>query len=144
MAEKGVSNPLNSPWIQPCAEGRRVWEWCRVPQAYSQLNCSCYSYPSKPRLQYSIIFSMLHIYDIFKWLLKQFTQPIRQPGVWAYTCTSYVLYAYLYCIYALVGGAISIRNPYICAVHRSVPTNRMLSSTGPLSVQWKCSYRLQN
>ena len=32
-------------------------------------------------------------------------------------CTIYVLYAYLYCIYALVGGAISIRDPYICAVH---------------------------
>ena len=32
-----------------------------------------------------------------------------------FTCTSYVLYAYLYCVYALVGGAISIRDPYICA-----------------------------
>ena len=31
------------------------------------------------------------------------------------TCTSYVLCAYLYCVYALVGGAISIRDPYICA-----------------------------
>ena len=31
---------------------------------------------------------------------------------------SYVLYAYLYCVYALVGGAISIRDPYICAVLR--------------------------
>ena len=39
------------------------------------------------------------------------------------TCTSYVLYAYLYCVYALVGGAISIRDPYICAIHESVPTN---------------------
>ena len=28
----------------------------------------------------------------------------------------YVLNAYLYCVYALVGGAISIRDPYICAV----------------------------
>ena len=50
-------------------------------------------------------------------------------------CTSYVLYAYLYCVYALVGGAISIRDPYICAVHETVPTNRTLPSTGPLSVQ---------
>ena len=41
----------------------------------------------------------------------------------------------LYCVYALVGGVISIRDPYICAVHQSVPTNRTLSSTGPLSVQ---------
>ena len=41
----------------------------------------------------------------------------------------------LYCVYALVGGAISIRDPYICAIHESVPTNRTLSSTGPLSVQ---------
>ena len=51
------------------------------------------------------------------------------------TCTSYVLYAYLYCVYALVGGAISIRDPYICAVHESVPTNRTLSSIGTLSVE---------
>ena len=48
------------------------------------------------------------------------------------TCTSY---AYLYCVYALVGGAIKICDPYICAVHESVPTNRTLSSTGPFSVQ---------
>ena len=31
-------------------------------------------------------------------------------------CTSYVLKAYLYCVYALVGRVISIRDPYICAV----------------------------
>ena len=30
----------------------------------------------------------------------------------------YVLYAYLYCVYVLVGGAISIRDPYIRAVSR--------------------------
>ena len=35
----------------------------------------------------------------------------------------YVLYAYLYYVYALVGGAISIRDPYICAVLR-VCSNR--------------------
>ena len=69
---------------------------------------------------------------------------IQQQCVWPHTCTSYVLYAYLYCVYALVGGAISIRDPYICAIHESVPTNRTLSSTGSLSVQWKHSYRLQN
>ena len=34
------------------------------------------------------------------------------------TCTSYVLNAYLYCVYVLAGGAISIRDPYICAVSR--------------------------
>ena len=51
------------------------------------------------------------------------------------TCTSYVLYTYLYCVYVLVGGVISICDPYICAVHMSVQTNCMLSSTGPLSVQ---------
>ena len=43
--------------------------------------------------------------------------------------------AYLYSVVALVGGAISIRDPYICAVHESVPTNHTLSSTGPLFVQ---------
>ena len=31
---------------------------------------------------------------------------------------SYVLNAYLNCVYALVGGVISIRDPYICAVSR--------------------------
>ena len=36
-----------------------------------------------------------------------------------FKCFSFfVLYAYLYCVYALVGGAISIRDPYICAVSR--------------------------
>ena len=30
------------------------------------------------------------------------------------TCTSYVLYTYLYCIYALVSRAINIRDPYSC------------------------------
>ena len=30
--------------------------------------------------------------------------------------------AYLYCVYALVGGAISIRDLYISAVHESVRT----------------------
>ena len=34
----------------------------------------------------------------------------------------------LYCVYALVGRAISIRDPYICAVHQCGPTNHMLSS----------------
>ena len=52
-----------------------------------------------------------------------------------YTYTSYVLCAYLYCVYVLVGGAISIRDPYICAVHESVPMNHTLSSTDLLSVQ---------
>ena len=50
-------------------------------------------------------------------------------------CTSYVLCAYLYCVYVLVGGAISIRDLYIWAIHESVPMNCTLSSTGPLSVQ---------
>ena len=45
----------------------------------------------------------------------------------------------LYCVYALVGEAISILDPYICAVHQSVPTNLTLSSTGPLFVSFKTS-----
>ena len=103
---------------------------------YSQLNCSCYSYPSKPRFTVVTVF-WLHIYGISKWLLMQLTHTHTatarvSPHVHS-TCTNYVLYAYLYCIYALVGGAISIRDPYICAVHES--TNRMLSSTGLLSVK---------
>ena len=99
---------------------------------YSQLNCSCYS------LQW--VFG-LHIYGISKWLLTQLTHALTATAhVSPYmhsTCTSYVLCAYLYCVYALVGGTIiiSIRDAYICAVHESVPTNRTLSSTGPLSVQ---------
>ena len=40
-----------------------------------------------------------------------------------------------HCIYVLVSGAISIRDPYICAIHESVPTNCMLSSIGQLSVE---------
>ena len=48
--------------------------------------------------------------------IRRYTSPYtyirRQP----HTCTSYVLYAYLYCIYVLVGRAINIRDPYICAV----------------------------
>ena len=40
----------------------------------------------------------------------------QQHRVWPHTSTSYVLNAYLYCVYVLVGGAISIRDPYICAV----------------------------
>ena len=52
------------------------------------------------------------------------------------TCAPVMYYTpILYHVYALVGGAISIRDLYICAVHESVPTNRTLSSTGPLSVQ---------
>ena len=31
------------------------------------------------------------------------------------TCTSCVIYTYLYCVYVLVGEAISTRDPYICA-----------------------------
>ena len=89
---------------------------------YSQLNCSCYSYPSKYRLQG---FFRLHIYVISKWLLTQLTHALTaiaaiarvSPYVHS-TCTSYVLNAYLYCVYALVGGAISTRDPYICAVSR--------------------------
>ena len=49
---------------------------------------------------------------------RRYTRPYtyirRQP----YTCTNYVLYAYLYCIYPLVDGAISIRDPYIRAILR--------------------------
>ena len=35
-----------------------------------------------------------------------------------HTCTNYVLYAYLYCVHALVGGVISIRDHYFCAILR--------------------------
>ena len=52
------------------------------------------------------------------------------------------LNAYLYCVNALVGGAISIRVRISVPFHGSVPTNRKLSSTGPLSVQLKRRYRL--
>ena len=83
------------------------------PSIYSQLNSSCYSYT---------VFFRLHIYVISKWLLTQLTHALTAiAGVSPYvhsTCTSYVLNAYLYCIYALVGGAISIRDPYICAISR--------------------------
>ena len=41
---------------------------------YSQLNCSSYSYPSKPRLQ---CFFRLHIYDISKWLNTTATARVK-------------------------------------------------------------------
>ena len=47
----------------------------------------------------------------------------------------FVLCAYLYCVYALAGEAISIRDRISVPFHESVPKNRTLSSTGPLSVQ---------
>ena len=43
---------------------------------------------------------------------------ITATPAWPHKCTWYVLNAYLYCVYALVGGAISIRDPYIYAVSR--------------------------
>ena len=94
---------------------------------YSQLNYSCYSYPSEPRLQYF----RLHIYGISKWLLTQLTHTHTattcvSPHMHS-MCTSYVLYTYLYGVYVPVGGAVSIRDPYICAIHESVPTNYTLS-----------------
>ena len=72
-------------------------------------------------IDYSVFFR-LHIYVISKWLLTQLTHALTaiarvSPYVHS-TCTSYVLNAYLYCVYELVGGAISIRDPYICAVLR--------------------------
>ena len=51
-------------------------------------------------------------------------------------CTSYVLYPYLYCVYALVGGAISIHDPHICAISRVYANeSHAVFHTGPLSVQ---------
>ena len=101
----------------------------------SQLNCS-YSYPSsKPRLVVTVF--RLHIMAC----LSGFNATYTRPYVYGCTMSSHlralVMYytPILYCVYALVGGAISIRDPYICAVHQSVPTSRTLSSTGPLSVQ---------
>ena len=80
----------------------------------------------------------LYIYGFSKWLLTQLTHA-HTATVRSHvhsTCSARALVMhYLYCVYALVGGAISIRDPYICAVHESVAKNRTLSSTGPLSVQ---------
>ena len=62
------------------------------------------------------------IYVISKWLLTQLTHTltaIARVSQYVHSmCTSYVLNAYLYCVYVLVGGTISIRDPYICAVSR--------------------------
>ena len=49
---------------------------------------------------------------------RRYTRPYTYIRQQPHTCTSYVLYAYLYCVYALAGGAISICDPYICAVLR--------------------------
>ena len=65
---------------------------------YSQLNCSCYSYPSKPRLQ---CFLRLHIYGISKWLHTKATARVKarsSPYVHS-VCTSYMYYAPIYIAY---------------------------------------------
>ena len=51
----------------------------------------------------------------------------------ARTCTPRALVTFMY--YTLAGGAISIRDRISVPFHESVPKNRTLSSTGPLSVQ---------
>ena len=59
-------------------------------------------------------------------------------------CVSSYIYSYLYCVYALVGGAISIRDPYICSVSRVCANESHAVFHGPLSVQLKRSYRLHD
>ena len=49
---------------------------------------------------------------------RRYTRPYTYIRQQSHTCTSYVLYVYLYCVNALVGGAISIRDLYIHAVSR--------------------------
>ena len=51
--------------------------------------------------------------------------------IYEYICIAFCQRSPIYIAYnyELVGGAISIRDPYICAVHESVPTHRTLSST---------------
>ena len=80
----------------------------------------CSSIPTSLFIFKNIDYSVfrLHIYVISKWLLTQLTHAPRKCSALHSTCTSYVLNTYLYCVYALVGGAISIRDPYICAVSR--------------------------
>ena len=63
---------------------------------YSQLNCSCYSYPSKPRVQYPSkprlqCFFRLHIYGISKWLHTTATARVKAR---ARTCTPRALVMY--------------------------------------------------
>ena len=64
----------------------------------------------------------VHVFSCFQgcfFLFAPYTTAIARVSPYVHsTCTSYVLNAYLYCVYALVGGAISIRDPYICAVSR--------------------------
>ena len=60
----------------------------------------------------------------------------------ALQCFHYVLNAYLYCVNALVGGVISIRDPYICAVSRVCANESHAVFHGAVSVQLKRSYRL--
>ena len=60
---------------------------------YSQLNCNCYSYPSKPRLQ---CFLRLHFYGISKWLHTTATARVKAR---ARTCTPRALVMYYAPIY---------------------------------------------
>ena len=53
-------------------------------------------------------------------------------------CTSYVLNAYLYCVYTVVGGAISIRDPYISAIRKSVPFTSVCQRIARCVPQARC------
>ena len=61
---------------------------------YSQLNYSCYSYPSKPRLQ---CFLRLHIYGISKWLHTTATARVKAR----HTCTPRALVICIMCLFIL-------------------------------------------
>ena len=65
----------------------------------------------------------------FMYKNKFFIFNIRQQQ---HTRTRYVLNAYLHCVYALVGGAISIRDPYICAVSRVCANESHAVFHGPI------------
>ena len=104
----------------------------------------------------------VHLKNIFRSLIFTATATARVTSLLHSTCNSYVLYAYLYCVYALVGGELVFVIPIyvqftsLCQTNRtlSIPiyvqftslcqTNRTLSCTDPLSLQLKRSNRLQN
>ena len=82
----------------------------------SQLNCS-YSYPSRHRLHVVVTkkFGCTSIVSLNATYIRPYSACELTRAQVMYYMPIYIVY------YVLVGGVIGIRDPYICAVHGSVP-----------------------
>ena len=77
----------------------------------------------------------VHFKNVFRSLIYTATATARVTPHLHSTCNSYVLYAYLYCLYALVGGELVFVIPIYVQFTSLCQTNRTLSSIDPLSLQ---------